>query len=148
MKIETNNKPLSLKEITDFESRMSVQLPEKFKRFLLKWNGGSPEPSLFNISSEQGTSVLNMFNGIGDMYDNLEKVIDIYEFRLPDGFIPIGDDPAGNIICLGINSPYNEKIYYWDHEQESDNPNEMSNMYYLARDIEEFLESLYDDTEQ
>ncbi len=29
-----------------------------------------------------GKSVLNVFNGIGEMYDNLEKVIDIYEFRL------------------------------------------------------------------
>lgn len=60
VKIENNNKSLSIKEITDFESRMSVQLPEKYKGFLLKWNGGSPEPSWFNISPEQGTSVLNV----------------------------------------------------------------------------------------
>jgi hypothetical protein len=82
-----------------------------------------PEPNLFHISKEQGASVLNVFFGIGEMYDNLNDYIEILDDRLPEGFIPIGDDPAGNVICLGIKNPYYEKIYFWDHEQEPDNPN-------------------------
>ncbi|MFC7393463.1 SMI1/KNR4 family protein [Scopulibacillus cellulosilyticus] len=106
-----------------------------------------PEPNLFNISDEQGTSVLNVFNGIYDMYDNLEKVIDIYDYRFPNRFIPIGDDPASNVICLGTKEPYYENIYFWDHEQESENPDDMSNMYFLSSNINEFLDSLYDENE-
>ncbi|MGR5911875.1 SMI1/KNR4 family protein [Bacillus cereus] len=92
VKIESSHKKLSIEEIEKFEIENGVKLTEKYKKFLLQWNGGYPERSIFNISDELGKSVLNVFNGIGDMYDNLEKVIDIYEFRLAKGFIPIADD--------------------------------------------------------
>ncbi|WP_349632612.1 SMI1/KNR4 family protein [Peribacillus simplex] len=82
------------------------------------------------------------------MYDNLEKVIDIYEYRLPDGFIPIADDPAGNAICLDTKVPYMGNIYFWDHEQEPEDPDDMSNVYFLANDINEFIENLYEDVEE
>ncbi len=148
VKFENSHKKLSMEEIEQFEVKSGVKLTEKYKRFLLKWNGGYPELSIFNISDELGKSVLNVFNGIGDMYDNLEKVIDIYEFRLAKGFIPIADDPAGNVICLGTEEPYYDKIYFWDHEQEPEDPDDMSNMYFLANDIDEFLDNLYEDTEE
>ena len=51
-------------------------------------------PNLFMISNEQGPSVLSVFYGIGDMYDNLTDFIEIMDERLPVGFIPIGDDPS------------------------------------------------------
>lgn len=143
-KIVNSYEKLSVEQIKQFESDHDVILPEKYKHFLLQWNGGYSEPSVFKISDEQGASVLNVLNGIGDMYDNLEKVLDIYEGRLPAGFIPIGDDPGGNVICVGTKEPYYEKIYFWDHEQESDEPDSMSNMYLLAGDIYEFLDQLHD----
>ncbi|MCX7568633.1 SMI1/KNR4 family protein [Tumebacillus sp. DT12] len=146
-KIGNSHEKLSLEQVEQFEAVQGVILPLKYKTFLLQWNGGYPELNVFKISDEQGTSVLNVLNGIGDMYDNLEKVMDIYEDRLPTGFIPIGDDPGGNVICVGTKEPYYEQIYFWDHEQESDEPDDMTNMYLLARDIYEFLERLYDDTD-
>lgn len=145
VRFENSHHTLSLEEIGQFEKKTNIVLPAKYKKFLLRWNGGNPEPSLFDITNDQGTSVLNVFNGIGEMYDNLEEAIDIYEFRIPDGFIPIADDPAGNVICLGTKSPYKEYICFWDHEQEQEDPNNMNNMYFLSSDIDEFLDSLYDE---
>ena len=142
--IQTNDN-LLLEQIIKFQIDNNIKLPEKYKQFMLKWNGGYPEPNLFRISDKQGTSVVNILNGIGDMYDNLEKVMEIYKNRLPNSFIPIGDDPGGNVICLGIEKPYNEAIYFWDHENESSNPEVMSNMYFLAKDIGTFLDNLTDD---
>lgn len=143
-----SNESLSLEQIEKFEVENNVKLTELYKGFLLKWNGGKVRPNLFKISDEQGPSVLNVFYGIGDMYDNLTDFIDIMDERLPVGFIPIGDDPSGNVICLGTKDPYYEKIYFWDHEQEPEDPEDMSNMYLLANDIEEFLDNLYQDTEE
>lgn len=147
-KVTSSNENLSLEQIEQFEARNNLKLPEKYKSFLLQWNGGYTEPSLFRISEEQGASVVNVLNGIGDMYDNLDKVIDIYEYRLPEGFIPIGDDPGGNVICLGTKEPYTETIYFWDHEEEPEDSEDMSNMYLLANDIFEFLDNLYEDAEE
>ena len=147
-KIFGSHDNLSLEQIEKFEIKNNVKLTELYKSFLLKWNGGKAIPNLFMISDEQGPSVLNVFYGIGDMYDNLTDFIDIMDERLPLGFIPIGDDPSGNIICLGTKDPYYDKIYFWDHEQEPEDPDDMSNMYFLANDIDEFLDNLYEDTEE
>jgi hypothetical protein len=136
---------LSLKQLEKFESENDVKLTELYKDFLLKWNGGKVKPNVFMISDEQGPSVLSVFYGIGDMYDNLTDFIDIMDERLPGGFIPIADNPSGNAICLGTKAPYYEKIYFWDHEQEPVDSDDMSNMYFLANDIDEFIKRLYED---
>ncbi|WP_010094772.1 SMI1/KNR4 family protein [Ornithinibacillus scapharcae] len=143
-----SNDNLSLEQIEIFESKNNIKLTKKYINFLLKWNGGKVIPNLFMISNEQGPSVLNVFYGIGDMYDNLTDFIEIMDERLPVGFIPIGDDPSGNVICLGTKEPYYDKIYFWDHELEPEDPNDMSNMYFLANSIDEFLDNLYEDTEE
>lgn len=75
-------------------------------------------------------------------HDELGRNIELLDGRLPNGFIPIGDDPGGNLICLGTNETYYDKIYFWDHEEEH---GDISNMYLLANDIYEFLKKLYDD---
>lgn len=143
VEISSLDHKLSIEQITQFENENNITFPDLYKEFLLKWNGGKVTPNLFKISEEQGTSVLNVFYGIGDMYDNLEEFIEILDERLPTGFIPIADDPAGNTVCLGIIEPYREEIYFWDHEQEPEDPDDMSNMYFLAHDINEFLQNLY-----
>ncbi|MDF1508150.1 SMI1/KNR4 family protein [Robertmurraya sp. DFI.2.37] len=148
VKIYDSHDNLSLEQIETFENENNIKLTEQYINFLLKWNGGKVIPNTFMISTEQGPSVLNVFYGIGDMYDNLTDFIEIMDERLPVGFIPIGDDPSGNVICLGTKDPYYDKIYFWDHEQEPEDPNDMSNMYFLANGIDEFLDNLYEDTEE
>ncbi len=140
------NSQLTVEDIEHFEKESNIQLTSKYKNFLLKWNGGYIEPHLFNISDKQGISGMNIFYGIGDIEDDLLEVIDDLDGRLPDGFISIGDDPNGNQICLGTLQPHYDHIYFWDHENESDlDEPDMSNMYFLASNIWEFLDGLYED---
>ncbi|WP_025684906.1 SMI1/KNR4 family protein [Paenibacillus maysiensis] len=146
--MEGSHPPLTLEEIEEFEIEHDVKFTEQYKKFLQESNGGYPVPNMFKISDEQGEDVLNVFYGIGDMYSNLEDYLDIYEDRLPQGFIPIGNDPGGNVICLGTNTEYYEKIYFWDHEEESEDPDDMSNMYFLANTIYDFLDLMHEDSEQ
>ncbi len=146
MNLIKSHKKLSLSDIKSFESKNNVNLSKSYIKFLLHWNGGNPRPNdVFSIDG-YGVSVLNVFNGIGDMYDNLSDLIDIYEYRLPEGFIPIGDDPVGNAIVLGTKRIHYDHIYFRDHENESDlDEPDMSNMYFLAGNIWEFLDSLHED---
>ena len=132
---------LTNEDIRGFEERSSRKLTELYSKFLLENNGGYPEKSFFRISDEQGDDDVNVFFGIGGMYDNIDDNLRFLRNRIPSEFIPIADDPNGNIICLGISGEYYENIYWWDHEQESDIP-DMSNMYYLAPDIYQFVENL------
>lgn len=147
-KIEGSYESLTLEQIEQFELGHNVRFTKQYKKFLLEFNGGFAVPNIFKISNEQGESVLNVFYGIGDMYDNLEDFLDIYDDRLPKGFIPIADDSNGNLICLGTNEYYYETIYFWDHEEEPEDSENMSNMYFLANNIYEFLDKLYGDTDE
>src|SRR5690625_7539551 len=95
--IKTHQK-LTLDDIEKFECENKINLSENYIKFLLKWNGGKPRPgNVFKIDG-YGESVLNVFNGIGDMYDNVSDIIDIYEYRLTKGISPIGDDLVGDAI--------------------------------------------------
>src|SRR5690625_1089796 len=146
VKMTDTNSKLTLEDIKDFEQENNIRLTTNYKDFLLKWNGGYIEPHLFYISDKQGVSAMNIFNGIGDFDDSLDEYIDILDYRLPEGFIPIGDDSNGNQVCLGTLQPHYDHIYFWDHENESDlDEPDMSNMYFLASNIWEFLDSLYED---
>lgn len=142
-----SHEKLSIEQIEQFEIEHNVKFPKSYKNFLLKWNGGYVEPDVFTISNEQGESSVNVFFGIGNMYDNLADYIEILDGRLPDGFIPIAIDGSGNFICLGTKEPYYDQIYFWDHELEPEDPNDMSNMYFLTNNIDEFLDKLYEDDE-
>ena len=135
---------LSRKDIESFETKNNVELTHNYKTFLLKWNGGTPDPGIFMISEWEGITVMHYFYSIGDTYNDFEVYLDIYDLRLPEEFIPIGNDGAGNAILLGISEPHYDHIYFWDHEQEVDEP-DMSNMYFLSSNIWEFLDSLYED---
>lgn len=141
-KIELIHDELSLKDLEMFEREHNLNIPDLYRDFLLTYNGGYADPNVFYISSEEGESVLNVFYGIGNMYNNLEKKFDFFDEIVEIGFIPIASDSGGNQICLGVNERFYEKIYFWDHEQEADE--DMGNMYFLAENINEFLDGLYD----
>ncbi|WP_413366263.1 SMI1/KNR4 family protein [Lysinibacillus sp. 3P01SB] len=141
-KIQKIHEKLSLKDLEAFERKHKVKFPALYREFLLECNGGYAEPNIFYVSSEEGESVLNVFYGIGNMYDNLDKKFDFFDELIEIGFIPIADDSAGNQICLGVKNNLAEKIYFWNHEQEADDPKE--NMYFLAENINDFLHRLYD----
>ncbi len=113
--------------------------------------GGTPDMAVFNVPQWEGITVMHYFFSIGDIENgnDLEECLDIYEFRIPAGFIPVGNDGGGNAILLGTTESYYDQIYFWDHENEPDlDEPDMSNMYFLADNIWDFLDSLYEDGDE
>lgn len=79
---------------------------------------------------------------------NLEKAIETFKeignARMPDNIFPIAYDSGGNKICISVSGKDFGFIYFWDHEEEVDEgeiPN-YNNLYLLAKNLNEFLESL------
>ncbi|MFF2484326.1 SMI1/KNR4 family protein [Paenibacillus sp. NPDC058071] len=140
--IVRTHEQLSLEQVESFEMTNSIKLPNLYKDFLLEYNGGRVEPNVFRISSDEGESALNVFYGIGNMNNNLEKKIGFFEEILEIGFIPIARDSGGNQICLGIREEFYDQIFFWTQDEEYDEA--MDNMHYLAENIQEFIDSLYD----
>ncbi|MDA7026852.1 SMI1/KNR4 family protein [Bacillus sp. CLL-7-23] len=146
--VTSENEKVSLENIKTFEDDYNVTLPEEYKNFLLEYNGGDVNPNVFKISDEQGESALNTLYGlnISAEYDELSSVFDSLEGELPQELLSIGDDSGGNQICIGISGNYFGKIYIWMHDIEEGEY--MDNVFFLANNFNEFLDSLYEDEEE
>ncbi|MDP8942618.1 MAG: SMI1/KNR4 family protein [Actinomycetota bacterium] len=115
--------PASPQAIEQVERSLDIVLPEDYRRFLRQQNGGYLEPN----AHEQGRGVrvryLYSADPTGDEHlDDLESVAWLYspegeaDDELDPGFLPIGEDDGGNLICLKVSGDDYGAVYFWEHE--------------------------------
>ena len=139
---------LSEADVVRVEEQLGALLPDSYRAFLLEFNGGRPDPHDFDVPGwRHQESLVNNFYGIvpGESNDLVENA-ELLEDRVPSDFIPIAKDPGGNRILLSAEGPTRGSVYFWDHEEEPDDPGEalddFPNIYRLADDFDTFLEGL------
>jgi hypothetical protein len=99
-------------DLDNLERILNEDLPLAYKRFLLKSNGGTPDPPYFR------TSVLAEFfsvNATDETYDLVENYRFLRE-TLPEELVPIARDGLGDVVCLAVKGENRGKVYFWDHE--------------------------------
>lgn len=162
MKIDMNSivkpKPTE-KLIKIFENNYKINFPEKFKEFLLEYNGATPITNVFSLGSneyliERFLCILEDYkehkNGDYDIGVVISQIFD----RLTDSeditgmdVIPIAVLFGGNFICLDYRNKeidYTENknpiVVIWDHEEsEEDLPVTKK----VCNSIDEFFSMLY-----
>lgn len=74
-----------------------------------------------------------------------KKNLRSHKDRVPAGFLPIARDPGGNLICLALEGENANKVFFWDHENEYEEGEEVGykNTNLIASSFEEFLASLH-----
>lgn len=133
-------------DVRDFEKKNGCVLPSDYRTFLLERNGGVPTKSLIEVPTigEQVVQRCYALKSPAVRY-TLGGVLEVYKGRVPQGMLPIGDDPGGNLFLIGLSQGERYgKIYFWDHEQEADLEPQpyFKNIYYVAPCFEDFLRSL------
>ena len=150
MEIVDSNKygKLVVERLDEFETKIGAKLPESYRDFLVNHNGGKPMPCDFEVSKKEGSNSLHVVYGIhnGPSYTNLEEVNALYSDRIPSNLIAFADDPFGNAICIGIGSDNLGKVFFWNHELESEYKKEPSkeSPTLVAESFSEFLSGLYE----
>lgn len=139
---------ISEEDILDFERKYNINLPESYRSFLLQNNGGTPNPNIFDFNDNYGqntSSLVHYFYALynGDGYDNIEQNYKLFksEGRIPINILPIADDPFGNMVCISFSGSDCGKIYFWDHELESQNKS-YDNLSLIADSFTDFINSL------
>jgi hypothetical protein len=138
---------LSEEELAAFEMDKNVQLPEDYRNFMLRYNGGQPVPKSFNFpESESGSSVGVFYPIKKDGTNSLQFVMQQFEGRVPEELLPVAGDMFGNQICLGLEGENRGKVFFWDHEMEPLEGGEpdYANIRLLASTFDEFLDSLFE----
>ena len=145
MEIRQICKPTSEMELAQFEDKLNRRLPEDYRQFLLKHNGGEPHPSTFFISQGQGEDDIRHFLGMSEMKEySLVHYHEIYSGRIPQNLLPIAPDYFSNLVCLSIDGADRGSVYFWDHDWEVvEGEPDYSNVQLLAEGFDDFLERLY-----
>ncbi|WP_175830539.1 SMI1/KNR4 family protein [Burkholderia cepacia] len=102
-------------------------LPDDYRNLLLHFGGDIEFNSLIKFRSDEpspwvaqdGTDSLELLYGLSSKYGStiLERV-ETYKGRIPADWIPIGEAPGGNQVCLRIHPSGVRSVEFWDHESE------------------------------
>jgi hypothetical protein len=140
---------ISDNEIRELEDTLGYSLPNDYRTFLLTYNGGRPEPDVFNYEIRKNeirsSSVRNFFCVDKEGMDAFNEILLVYAGRLPKDMFPIAYDSCGNLICLCIAGEHRGRIYFWDHEEEyeEDELPGYKNIYPISLDFYSFLVELH-----
>lgn len=134
IKIKHKGKHIDEVCLVGFEERIGMKLPNDFRKFLKKNNGGIPETNEFDIPELHTESGVNEFLSI----EKIEYIKSEFSNRFASNALPIAYAEGGNYLCLLIGQ--NAGIYFWDHELEQNEG--QHNMFLLAKNFASFLSSL------
>ena len=127
-------------KILEFESNLGVNLPPDYRRFLLDYNGGTPVTGGFDVPG-WGDSLVNKLFGLGfSDYRSIDRAITArIDVHSKTQTIPIGYDPGGNGIFMGVAKENFGIIYFFDHEDEC------QPLIELSPSFDSFMKTLYED---
>lgn len=147
MEILEYNNSLDDKTLNNFEKEFQIRLPDEYRQFIIKYNGGYPEPDGFKfMNKSKGSSVDRFLGLVDDEYEDIRKYIQKYKDRIPTNLIPIAYDPGSNLVCISVSGEDFGSVYFWEHELEFDEGQkpDYSNVTIIANNFNEFLNGLYE----
>lgn len=137
---------LTLDDISEHERIVGICIPDEYKSFLLKYNGGIPSPRVFPVRGLQGDShgLICLFLGVGHQVETSNLGWDSREIGdIPCDLLPIGRSDGGDLICMSTADQDYGAVYYWDiYNEQAANGRE--NAYWIVNSFSEFLEVLQD----
>ena len=136
--------PVQASDISQFETHNNSELPVDYKNFLIKYNGGRPNPNV--VPSVQ--SDVQWIYGMVDepYYASIFQHIDIFQKRIPSWYFPIANDSGGNLYLMSLYHENYGLIAFWRHEEETDGVADQyfDNMSIVANSFTDFLNQLVD----
>ena len=104
-------------KIVGFESKYNIKLPNQYRQFMLRYNGGYTPETILKVGPRREENVSCFYGfGMGEEY-GLDEHCWLMEW-IRHGFLPIADEFFGNEYVLGITSRNYGKVYFFDHEEQ------------------------------
>lgn len=135
IQIRKAGETISQENLEHFEKQLNACLPQPYRQFLLKNNGGVPSPDTIDIDGLKGTPTdVQVFFGIGRVVESSNIIWNKVAFKdwLPNNFLPIACDSGGNLFCITFSGADTGVVTYI----ECSGPNPI--YYVVARDFNSF----------
>jgi hypothetical protein len=113
--------PAPAEAVSRFECSIGAVLPADYRTFLVTFGGQKIAPALrfeiVEVTPWSRTGRVSRFFGLTrDPILDIEAAAQHYVGRIPDETIPIGADPADNLVLLGVEGMVRDQVMFWDHE--------------------------------
>lgn len=128
-----------------FEAQIKCALPDDYRAFMMRYNGGRPKPSIVDFTLRDGSqsnAVVEGLLAIDSKIWNIEVTWRTLRSRVPSETLPIGTDSFGNKFLLGITGEPRGKVFFWDHELETED-GDWSNVDLIADSFDSFMRLLH-----
>ena len=107
--------------VEQLENTYDMVLPDEYKKFLIKYNGGKTPETKFKINGV--SSDIQGFFGLGNAeesyhFDRFENSAQIQEWLKYEMF-PIAFNVFGDYIMIGVNGRSSKGIYFCYHDKPS-----------------------------
>ncbi|MGR8930379.1 MAG: SMI1/KNR4 family protein [Gammaproteobacteria bacterium] len=151
-KLEKSGRLINESDLQAFETQIGKTLPEDYRDFLLKYNGGYPVPNywcfkaiwqdIFAHFNEQ-LEVISFYSLDQEHDDYIRNRMEGIVDRIPENALPIGDS-SSPVFLLMLDGPKRGQVLVWlpdtwgDHDQT--NPDHLG---FAAASFTEFLDNLY-----
>lgn len=155
-KIYEPEAPTTNEALDALEARLGIKLVPAHRAWLLQYNGGRPSPNKFRRKDADGGPYtdgvvawfLAVYDGRAENLGLTFRSVHQHAERMPSDLMPIARDPFGNYICIAFRGPNLGKIYFWDHEEELDAPDDhgepsYDNCHLIADTFDEFINGLH-----
>jgi hypothetical protein len=158
--MEDKSPPIPEEELAAFEAEIGAELPETYRQFLARSNGGYIRGWYrFKGPTPEGRSPSAFVSDVGGLRDDPNLSLrfargcylappglqDESENKIPAALLWIIGDPGGNGICLGLTGSYRGRVYFWIHdeppaeEQWDGTVESAANIILLANSFTEFI---------
>ena len=145
VKITGAETPVSSEALEQVERRLDIHLPDQYRQFLMRHNGGKPNPDLFKCADGGGSFVHKFLAIHNGPYENFEQ--ESLSFwanqAVPDNIVPIACDAFGNYVCLSVSGADTGALYFWNHEKQRRKAS-YKNLCLIAKSFDQFLASLFE----
>ncbi len=137
---------LTEEEIAAVEQQIGLQLPDQYRAFLKRQNGGRPRPAHFSFRERKDDgSIVNFFYSVGHENPMLELVSRAQKTHgLPRDLLEIGNDPGASPICIGVSGARDGKVYFWAGATPHPAYPDTVGALLVADSFDEFLEQLHE----
>ncbi len=132
--------PINELQVAQISKTLGAALTQDYKGFLLKHNGGRPEPDVVDIKGLSGSPTdVKIFFGVGRKYESSELFwqLDFIKECCPEQHVlPIASDSFGSLFCLKVIDGVASSVVFCDLSTQS------RNFYDVAPTFTEFLNKL------
>lgn len=133
-----------------WEQANEIRLPEDYRRFILKFNGGSVYPRIFKFTVSDQTGVSSDQEELLDRlyrWDVVQTNARTYKSALPSGYLLVAETPGPIEILLSVSQAHFGAIFAWSRTSHVWGGEDNSLIWPVADSFSDFLSSLYDDAE-